>query len=150
MSESRDVIEGALKLIGLPQAECWTNLEDFIKWLVANIAVEVPPNITNVIVSNVQPSDSQRDCIWFRRNNSGGFMGIFIFNAGAWKQLYPVPNQLFRIYGNSNNIPDGFALADNNIANISTDMFNFLKSQWMLDPGGSGAYFIFDVVYIGF
>jgi len=151
-------ITGVLKVTGLPDDICITSTRDFVLALANLLAVEFQESrITNVYVSAVEPDTTARDIIWYRLDNSGNFVGVFIFARGQWIQQFPVPGQVFRIVGGrSDQPPPGFILADENVSNITTDEAKHLKSSWFPvpedidDPDTYPDYFtVFDVVYVG-
>ena len=148
MSGNTDVIQGALKLLGEIKGVRWESFEAFVKWFVESVAVEVPRNIGNIVVQNVEPDATKRDCIWFRQNAAGNFIGLFVYGGGDWHQILPAPQQITRMYGDSSSLPAGYALADQNVAGISAAMDAHLKTQW--HSNGAGGYDIFDTVFLGF
>lgn len=150
MQSNNDItVKGAIKIEGLLETACFTSFDDFARRYPQFLTIQLPATITNVIVSNVQPLDSQKDYIWFRRNNSGGFVGAYVFSQGFWRQVFPVPQGIFKLYGDSRDIPAGYILADNTNPNITTAMYNFLKTQWLRDPLDL-YWMIFEVTYAGF
>lgn len=140
-------LPNALKLQGLPDDTCFTSFADLLKALVKYMSVEIPTSITNVIISNIQPLDSQRSSLWIRMTNGGDFVGFYLFSGGAWQQIFPVDNQLFRVYGDSRVIPTGFVLGDDGSLGLTAAQIAFLHTQWLLDPT-STFYVIFDVARI--
>lgn len=151
MLQTTDVIQGALKLLGLPDDKCWSSFSEFLQDFPNLYGVEISNKITNVIVSNAQPLDSERDTVWIRTDNSGSFIGIFLYGAGTWQQMFPAPNQLFRMYGLSTSLPAGFTLATHvNVPAITTAMETQLKTGWYPAPPSAGPYTVFDAVFTGF
>lgn len=148
MSVPSDVVKGDLVVTNLPDLACFSTFAEFLAALPDFVSVEIPNSVTNVVVSNVQPTDSQTSYLWIRLTNSGAFLGLFVFSNGLWRQIYPVPNQLFRVYGLSNDIPDGFQLATDSTA-LSSAQKTFLQGTWHLSPDTVN-YDIFDIVYVGF
>lgn len=148
MSNVSDLIRGAIKLDGFREGQCFTSIDDYTKALPGMLAVEIPASITNVTVSADQPTDDERDNLWFRRDNSGSFLGLYLYAQGAWQQIYPVPQQIFKLYGDSRNIPKGFALADQPF--VSLAQLSKLKEEWLVGGSSPTWYSIFDVVYVGF
>lgn len=99
MSNTANVVLVPIVLNGLPDTQCFADFKSFLAALPNFLVAEVPTSITNVIVSNSQPTDSQTTDVWFRLSNDGSFLGIYVFSQGAWQQIYPV-----NVYGTS--IPD--------------------------------------------
>lgn len=149
MSTDNDVILGALKLIGKPDCECFTSWADFMSKLNTFWAVEIPSNITNVTVSTNEPNDDQHDNVWFRLNNAGSFAGIFIYAMGDWQQIFPHPNEIVRMYGDSRNVPPGYMLVDSSNPHFTAAQVVAIQASWL--PSADGlAYAVFDVTYEGF
>lgn len=85
-------VRGGLKIIGMPEEACFKSFAEFLEALQTYSVLEIPTSITNVTVSKQQPSSSERNNVWFRFNDSGEFVGIYIFTNGAWTQTYPTSN----------------------------------------------------------
>lgn len=141
------LVEGALKIQGLTDLTCFTTFLDLLKALEQYVAVEIPDTITNVIISNVQPTDPSRNVIWFRSNNAGSFTGIFVYSGGEWVQMFPTPLARFSILGDSNNPPPGYKVVTADEDGYDTAQVAFLKERWY--PSGDGPYTMFDVIYTG-
>jgi hypothetical protein len=145
-----DTIRGVLKLEGKPDCQFFTGWQDFIQNMSKLFAVEIPNDITNVTIGQEQPSDSERDHLWFRTDSSGGFAGLYLFGAGAWQKVYPLQGQVFLMYGNSLNIPTGYTLAEND-PNLNSSEIASLKKMWV--QGGDSPslwYSLFHVTFTGF
>ena len=149
MSIQSNTVDAPLVIKNLPDLACFTSVQELLQSLPQYLFAQIPLTITNVIVSNVQPLDSQRTSIWFRTNNSGLFIGIYVYSNGTWNQFFPAPNQLTRIYRTSNTaLPEGYEEAS--VANTSLPLatINTLKTQWIMDP--TNTYFqVLDVVFTG-
>lgn len=148
-STDNDVIQGVLKLIGKVDCECFTSWADFIAKFPKLFAVEIPSDITNVIVSVNNPDDDQHDCIWFRLSTSGSFLGIFVYATGDWRQIFPSPKAIIRMYGDSRSIPDGYMLIDSSNPHFTAAQQAHIQTGWYLSGDGL-AWAIFDVTYEGF
>lgn len=149
MSTDNDVILGALKLVGKPDCECFTSWSDFILRLSSFFAVEIPSNITNVVVSVNEPTDDQHDNVWFQMSPSGSFEGIFIYAMGDWQQIFPHPNEIVRMYGDSRSVPLGYMLIDASNPHFTAGQVAAIQAAWL--PSADGlAYAVFDVTYEGF
>ncbi len=90
MFNPQNVVKAPLVIQNIPENACFTTFKELLEALPQYLAVQIPDSITNVIVSNVQPSSSQTTSIWFRTSNSGGFMGIYVFAQGEWHNIYPI------------------------------------------------------------
>lgn len=143
-------IVGSIKVIDVPDDATLTTVKDLLVSLERFLAVEIDAEqITNVYVGNQEPDTTDRQVIWVRMDNSGNFVGLFVFIQGTWLQMLPPPNGIFRVFGRSDELPPGYALADENIVGISHTMDAALKGTWYPSAPLDGIYFIFDVVYVG-
>lgn len=149
MAIGTDVIRSAVKLDGLIEGKCFTSWEEFLSELPKMLIVEIPTGITNVTVGNAQPSSSELDHLWVKTDGAGSFIGLFIYATGSWRQIYPVPNQIFLMYGDSSNIPDGYRLASED-PNISAAMLANLQKVWSILTTSPTTYSVFHVTYAGF
>ncbi len=153
MVNSSETTRADIVLTGLQDTKCFTSWQDFLQELPNLISVAVPNNITNVIVSNIQPTSSQTTDIWFRTSNSGSFLGIYVFSQGAWHQIYPVnvdgpidTTQIFWFQGDPNNPPAGWT--NTNVATIvDPTIATALAALWVT---GSGGLVYYSAVFTGF
>lgn len=148
MSTSEDLVYGTLQPIGTPDTYCFESAQQFYESIAKNFKPAFSRSITNVVISNVEPTDEERQSLWIRLSNGGQYIGEYIFSGSTWKQISPVPNGVFRMYGDSRNIPTGYALADENNPQLTAAQGTFLKGTWHLDPTGT-YYDIFDVTFEG-
>ena len=143
-----------LSLVGLPDDLCFEGtFAEALKAALENVRVLVPSSITNVVVSSQQPTDSQRDFVWFRLNNAGNFVGIYIYAGGDWQQVSPAPNQLFWIYGagaypDSNSPPPGYLPANDPSLGLDAGLVTAMEALWY--PAGPGPYTMYQAVFVGF
>jgi len=145
MSDESNSVEASVQITGLPDGTCFESFGELLQALPQYLQVLIPNNITNVIVSNTQPNATQRDYVWFRKSNGGVFIGIYLFSDGTWRQLFPVPGQIYRIAGgDSRDPPAGFILTDD-AGNLTQAEKDHLKTSWLFDPTNT-FYVIFDVV----
>lgn len=126
-------VKGAIKISGFPEGICFTSFEDFLKKLPGFLTVEIPQSITNVIVSNIQPLDSQHDSVWFRRDNSGTLIGIYVFSGTTWKQLWPVPGGVFWVYRPDGTTPEGYSKIDDTRTDILSTVRAEIMAQYVKD-----------------
>jgi len=150
MPENTNItVRGSLKIDNLPDLACFDSFEELLKAIPNFYSVEVPRSITNVTVSNIEPDDTQRNNLWVRQDDAGGFIGLFVFAAGNWQQVSPIPNGIFRMFGDSRDIPPGFLLADASNPNLTGAIAVDLIATWTLDPS-STFYINFHVTFEGF
>lgn len=154
MSSKTDVVQGALKLKGLLEEYCIKSAAELVKAIPDLFTVEIPASVTNVVISSQQPGDDQRQSLWVRQNTNGGFIGIYVYSAGNWQVIFPLPTQLVKVYGKSTDattFPKGYILATDSV-NLNTSQKNYLKSfwHWYNDDPTSGYYDIFEVIFTGF
>ncbi len=134
---------------GLPDELCFEGtFADAMQQIISKLRVIVPDTITNVVVSNQEPTDSQRNYVWFRLDNSGSFIGVFIYSQGNWQQVFPVPNALSWIYGSSDTPPVGYIAANDAAAPLTTGEKAALEALWY--PAGGPIYTLYQVIFIGF
>lgn len=152
MSVIRTTVRGAVKIDNLPDRACFTSWKDFIESLPNYLTIEVPTSITNVIISSNPPGEDDRDKLWLRRDNSGRALGFYTYQNGGWR---PFDTSIVEgvinikwVVGNSNDIPDGYALVDANSVGIPTNVIQALMAQYV--PNISGGFSYFAIQYIGF
>lgn len=140
-------ITGAIKVLDLPETACFTSFPDLIRSLEQYLAVQIPPqSFSNIVISNTQPGSADRDKIWWRLSNSGSFVGIYFYSGGNWIQVFPAPNQIFWLYGDSANPPTGFSFAA--VSSLfSAPNYATLIAQAI--PAGPGPYVYYPAVYVG-
>lgn len=153
MPNTSDLVRGQLVVTGLLDTQCFTSWQEVINALPNLLAPEMPNSITNVIVGNTQPTDSQTSSIWFRLSNSGSFLGIYVFSQGAWHQIYPVnvdtpttTTQIFWLAGDSEQVPAGFTNTDNALI-LTAAVQAALKAQWVLE---GSIYTLYSAVFTSF
>lgn len=149
MPSNNNVTRAAVVLLGLQETVCFTSMQEFLAALPTLIGVEIPSNITNVVVSNIQPSDSQTQDVWFREGNSGGFISINVFSAGTWNPIYPVNTdttlQIFWLQGDPANPPKGWTNTSESAA-VDPTLATALAALWI--TGAASTYY--SAVFSGF
>lgn len=146
MSQIRELIN-AVKLGGLTDLQCFKSFGEFVQALTDSMILEIPTDITNVVVGNIEPTDTQRTAVWFRKSNGGTFIGIYLYSDGAWRQFFPVPKQVYKLAGaDSRNVPEGFILASDS-SRLTAAQKTKLQEEWLKDPTDT-YYVIFHVVPI--
>jgi hypothetical protein len=142
-------VTGAIKAVDLPEDFCITTTRELVKALERYLAVEFGvEQITNVVVSSAEPDAADRDIIWFRLDTSGNFLGIYVFVQGQWDQMFPAPSSVVKMYGDSRDVPRGYALVTEDLAGFTLGMVTKLQEEWLRDPGDT-YWMIFHVVYTG-
>lgn len=147
MPSSANLVRAAIVLLGLKDSNCFTSMQEFIEALPELIGVEIPDDITNVVVSNIQPSDSQTTDVWFRLTNGGSFVSINVFSQGQWHPIYPVnvatspePTlQIFWLQGDSSNPPPGFQNT-NDAPGVDPAIATALAALWITGAGSTEYY----------
>lgn len=146
--------KGALKLQNIPDNACFSNFKEFVESLPEYLTVEVPASISNVVISQAPPGEDDKNKLWFRRDASGNFIGIYVFQSGAWRPFYNLVigaavSQITWAHGSSSNVPDGFRLilANDPTSNIPQAVRQAIQSQYV--PDGSGGFLYFALEYIG-
>lgn len=111
MTLPQTVIKGSIVVQGVPEAACFDSFAQLLNSLGQYLTVEIAASsISNVVISNQQPGALDRDKIWFRRANSGVFVGIYVFSGTQWVQVLPPPGQVIWMAGNSATPPAGYVL----------------------------------------
>lgn len=149
MTLGTDTIRGAIKLDNFVEGKCFTSWEDFIKAFPQMMTVEVPKNITNVTLGPTAPSSSDLDNLWVKTDSGGNFVGLYIFSGGAWNQIYPAPQQLIFMYGDSRAVPPGYQLAVDN-PNITATQLQDMQKIWSIGGTSPTWFTTFHCVYVGF
>lgn len=145
-----NVVRGALRVNGLPELNCFRSFADFIKALPELLSVEVPEGAYGVTVGADEPGEQDRTKLWVRRDNSGGLIGLYAFQGGAWKPLYgPVPGEVKFIFGDSNIPPEGWEVILPGDGTMPSEVVNRLVSTYVPNVG-TGGYYYFAVRYVGF
>lgn len=140
-------ITGAVKFVNVPNDFCLTSIDDLIKFIEKNCKVEFDASqITNLVVSVDQPTDTS--VIWFAVSNAGNFVGLKVYVQSQWVNVFPAPSSMYRIYSESGDVPDGYALITSATPGFSSAMVTFIQTQWLRDSTDS-FWQIFDVVYVG-
>lgn len=150
MSAANDVIRGALKLDNFMESKCFTTWQDFIAAIPSMFSVEVPESITNVTVGNVQPGDSDRDHLWIRKDTAGSFMGLYIYAQGSWKKIYPAPNEIFLVYGDSRTLDPGYKVVTDTNVLTSTEIASLQKIWTVGGTTPTTWWTVFHTVFTGF
>lgn len=136
---------GALKVLGLPERVCYKSFKEFIESIPTFIGVEVPSSIIGVVVGPNPPGEGQRNALWARRQTNGEFLGIYAFQAGAWRILYqqiPGVTTINWFVGNSLTPPDGFTVIEENDPTMPSTVSNGIRALFIPNPIGPGfSYF---------
>lgn len=112
MFNPENVVSGALVIQNIPENACFTSYVEMLKSLPTYLGVQIPASVTNVVVSNIQPSSSQTTSVWFRLSNAGTFLGIYVFSQGEWHNIYPINDgnqfQIETFVSLDGTVPDGW------------------------------------------
>lgn len=149
MSVIRDTVKGVLRVNSIPERECFYSWRDFLEKMPTLLSVELPTSVSGVVVGRDFPTDDDKDKVWFRRDQSGVFLGVYAFQDGAWRPFYNfAPGQVIWTVGNSENIPQGFVLITTDDEVIPSTVVNAIKAQYI--PNGLGGFAYFALRYEGF
>lgn len=150
----RDPLRIPLVVTNLPESLKWGKPLDFIKKLPELLAGELPrsQNAQLVIVSSQTPSEDDKNSPWFRLARNGMFLGLGMFQQGAWRRVYI--HSSFDVvwkWGDSRNIEDGFELIDGNVGGIPSDVqLHIMKYYKQITSAlPDVAYSYFATVYTG-
>lgn len=145
----KTIINGAIKILNLPDIECFTTLAEWAQTLAGNLSIEIDgDNLSGVVVSVDQPSANALDKLWIRRSASGTIIGAFVYSGGKWVQLFPAPMQVFWLYGNSAQIPQGYRMITQGDGTFTTADFTKLIAQAILAPNGVD-YVLYPALFVG-
>lgn len=140
-------ITGVIKFVNVPNDFCLTDITALIKFIQKNGRIEFDAaNVTNVVVSQDQPADTS--VVWFAISDSGNFIALRVYVQSQWVNVFPAPSSVYRMYGNSSSIPNGYILITNTTPGFTAAMVAHLEGQWLRDPTDT-FWQIFDVVYVG-
>ena len=146
--EGSDVVLADLRSIGLPEGYCLTTVQELMSTIANNFKAVVPKSITNVLVSNQQPTSTERDSIWFRQSNSGTFIGIYVFDGTTWQQVFPGPGAITRINGNSATPPAGYEVITNTKVGFNAADVTALQAENL--PAGPAPRRVYWATFVGF
>jgi len=141
-----DKLTGKMELGKTPSNWCWTTPKAFAEELINSLQFSWPFEDTHkaVIYGDKTPSADDKDKMWARFDNSGNWLGWYAWQKGSWKRVYNYrSDQVIWLYGNSNNIPDGFQLLDGTAAGAPDLSPQFTANQ-------SGGYSYYAVRWIGY
>ena len=138
-------IKGAVKVSGVPDSACFSNFTELLKALGQYLTIEIPnQSFSNVVISNVQPGQADRNKIWWRLANSGGFVGMYLYSGGSWVQVFPAPQQIFWLYGDSDNPPAGFSFTAVATVFTAPDYAALIANAI---PAGAGPYTYYPALF---
>lgn len=148
---SNITVAGAVKIKNLTDLRCYKSFEDMLLDLVNNMILEIPTSITNVVISNQQPTDDKRESLWIRLNSAGGFIGVYLFSDGSWTLIYPIPSSVYWFYGDSRNPPEGFRLMNgsNPLFTVGSTLLQGIMSKYVYDNTNT-YYEYYAANFIGF
>lgn len=138
-----------IRITGLTDTLCFQNIQELLTFLQTNAFAEVPDDVTNVHVSNVQPTSTNKSDMWVRLSSSGTFVGIYMYNGTTWKQVLPIPQGIFWMYGDSDDIPAGFMLVDGSNPHFTAPEVTHIQLTFYPTPG-TPPYTYFAVTWEGF
>lgn len=86
---AQSTVTAPLKVLGIPENFCYESMPQFIQALTQFLVAVIPTSITNVVVGNIQPNDTQRFTLWVALDNAGKFVGLKVYSEGEWVLLFP-------------------------------------------------------------
>lgn len=150
----QSIIKGAIKVQGVPQSACFKNFADLLNALGTYLTVEILNQaFSNLVISNQQPGQADRDKVWWRIANSGGFVGIYFFENGEWVQVYPIPGGIYWIgpspdHPDSSSPPEGWKLLEFTDGLFSLADYNHIIAQ-AAPPGSVPPFTYYPAIYVG-
>lgn len=153
MFNPTNVIRGGLVVQNIPENACFTSFVELLKALPTYLGVQIPDSVTNVIVSNIQPTSGDTTKVWFRLNNAGSFVGIYVFSQGEWRNIYPINDgnqftiQTFVSLDGS--VPSGWKKIETGDPDLPVAVVSSFVAENVLDPSSTFAQ-RFAAYFIGF
>jgi hypothetical protein len=151
MSTPSNLVRGSLVVQNLPELFCFQDARELIQSLPSLLGVEIPDSISNVIVSNTQPTDSQTAALWIRLANSGSFLGLYVFSQGQWRPILPVNTdttlQIFWFSSDTGDVPAGFTKIESGTPGLPVAVKTALIAQYVTS-GSVDLYFA--AIFTGF
>lgn len=148
MPTNEDLVYGELVAIGTPDTYCFESAQQYYESIAKNFKPAFSRTISNVVISNVQPTEEERQSLWIRLSNGGQYIGEYVFSGTSWKQISPVPQGIFRMYGDSRSVPEGYKLADASNGKLTAAQASFIVGTWR-HHGADAWYDVFDVTFEG-
>ncbi len=153
MSNPENVIKANLVIENLPQNACFTSFLDLLQSIPQYMSAAIPSSVTNVIVSNIEPTSSQTTSIWFRFSNAGTFLGIYVFSAGVWHNIYPINDgnqvQIQTFVSVDGTVPSGWKKVEVGDPLLPPAVVTALVANDVLDPTSTFDQ-MFSAYFIGF
>ena len=125
MSVTRDNVRGTLQIDRIPPNLCWGKPADFIQQLVRIVSIElgIPPSTDFVVTGHQTPTEDDKNRVWIRLDRNRNFLGFYMFISGAWRRVFNRPiNEVIWYWGDSREIPPGFALIDGTAPAMPADV----------------------------
>lgn len=137
-----NTIVGALKILKVPERECFKSWSEFINSIPDFVGVEVPATVNGVIFSRSEPGDDFKDSLWVYRDSAGNVLGLYAWQGTSWKPLYTMPKyQVFWFWGDSDNPPAGFTAILTGDTEIPSGVVSALVSQYVVTTPNRYAYY---------
>lgn len=145
---TQTVIKGVIKVNGVPTEACFDNFSQLLNSLGTYLTVEIGnESFSNIVISVAQPGQADRDKIWWRISNAGSFVGMFFFSNGEWIQVIPAPQQIFWLYGDSDDPPPGYSFALVEPLFTPADYAQLIALA--VPNGGTPPFKYFPAIYVG-
>src|SRR5688572_3521784 len=133
-------IIGAVKIKGVPEEACFTDFTDLLNQLGNYLVVDIPnQSFSNIVISVAQPGQADKDKIWARIGSNGNFLGFYVYANNVWNQVFPTPNQIFWLYGDSTDVPAGYKFLEVSDGIFDLADYTVLMNQ-AIPPGLVGPY----------
>lgn len=148
------IVKGAIKVQGVPASACFKNFAELLNALGTYLTVEIANQaFSNLVISNQQPGQADRDKVWWRLSNSGSFVGIYFFENGQWTQVYPAPGEIFWLgpspgHPDSSNPPTGWKLLELSDGLFSAADYNQIIAL-AVPNGGVPPFVMYPAIYVG-
>lgn len=137
----QDVTRGSLKVNNLPDRVCIRSWREFIESIPGFITVEVPASVSNVVIGNTAPGEDDIDKLWLRRDSSGTFLGLYVFQGGEWVLITPPPETVWWFQGTSADPPNGYTVILTGDPVVDPDVVQALIPRYVAGPGNTYKYY---------
>jgi hypothetical protein len=150
----QDVLKGSLVLQEVPERVCIESWRDLIEIIPQLIGVEIPNEVSGLVVGPNPPGEDDINKLWLRRDNSGNVEGLYAFQNGSWQIIYNIINEggnqeIRWIVGNSANAISGWEVITADDPILPAAVAQKIVAEYV--PSGTpGVFNYFAVRYVGF
>lgn len=139
MSQNINEVKATVAVEGIESICNVEDIKSFLDFLVTNLSITLPDNVGPIVISTTAPGDDEKSKVWIRRAGDGSFQGIFLYQQGAWRQIFPVEDEMIKIFRKSliansdDNVPFGYRRVDANNPKFTSTQANYFVQQYLKD-----------------